>query len=61
MRIVFFGSDAFSIKSLEACLHSGMELALVVTTPAKKKGRGLKLEPSEVFDYCQAKKLPITE
>jgi len=61
MKIIFFGSDAFSIKALEACLHSGMELALVVTTPPKKKGRGLKLESSEIFDYCQAKKLPVTE
>jgi methionyl-tRNA formyltransferase len=62
MKIVFFGSDAFSIKALEACLHSpGMELALAVTTPAKKKGRGLKLEPSAVFDYCQTKKIPVAE
>jgi methionyl-tRNA formyltransferase len=62
MKIVFFGSDAFSIKALEACLHSaGMELALVVTTPAKKKGRGLKLESSQIFDYCQAKNLPVVE
>ena len=62
MKIVFFGSDNFSIKALEACLHSaGMELSLVVTTPAKKKGRGLNLVPSEVFDYCQNKKLPVTE
>ncbi len=62
MKIVFFGSDAFSIKALEACLHtSGMELSLVVTTPAKKKGRGLKLEPSEVYDYCRTKGLPVTE
>ncbi len=62
MKIVFFGSDAFSIKSLEACLHtSGIEFALAVTTPAKKKGRGLKLEPSEVFEYCLGKNLPVTE
>jgi len=61
MKIVFFGSDAFSIKALEACLHSGMELSLVVTTPPKKKGRGLKLESSEIFDYCQVKKLSVTE
>jgi methionyl-tRNA formyltransferase len=61
MKIVFFGTDSFSIKSLEACLHSGMELSLVVTTPPKKKGRGLKLESSAIFDYCQAKNLPITE
>ena len=62
MKLVFFGSDAFSIKALEACLHTaGIEVALVVTTPPKKKGRGLKLEPSEIFDYCQAKKLPVVE
>ena len=62
MKIVFFGSDAFSIKALEACLHTtGMELVLAVTTPAQKKGRGLKLEPSEVFDYCKAKKLPVID
>ena len=59
MKIVFFGSDAFSIKALEACLHSGMELVRIVTTPAKQKGRGLKLESSKVFDYCQAKNLPV--
>ncbi len=61
MKIVFFGSDSFSIKALEACLHSGMELVRVVTTPAKKKGRGLMLESSKVFDYCQAKNLPVVE
>ncbi|HRY85300.1 MAG TPA: methionyl-tRNA formyltransferase, partial [Candidatus Omnitrophota bacterium] len=61
MKIVFFGSDAFSIKALEACLHSGMEVVLVVTVPPKKKGRGLKLEPSEIFGYCQAKKIPVVE
>jgi methionyl-tRNA formyltransferase len=62
MKIIFFGSDAFSIKALEACLHApGMELAQVVTTTAKKKGRGLKLESSEIFDYCQAKNLPVIE
>jgi methionyl-tRNA formyltransferase len=61
MKIVFFGSDAFSVKSLEACLHSGMELTRVVTTPAKKKGRGLKLESSKIFDYCQAKNLDVIE
>ena len=61
MKIVFFGSDEFSIKALEACLHSNMEIALVVTTPAKKKGRGLHLEPSEVFNYCKLKNVPVAD
>jgi len=62
MKLVFFGSDAFSIKALEACLHSpGIDLALTVTTPAQKKGRGLKLEPSEVSGYCLSRNLPVVE
>lgn len=61
MKVVFFGSDAFSIKALEACLHSDMELVQVVTTPPKKKGRGLKLVSSEIFDYCHGKDLPVVE
>ena len=61
MKIVFFGSDEFSIKALEACLHDSAEVALVVTTPAKKKGRGLRLEPSKVFTYCKTKELPVAD
>ncbi|HOW58862.1 MAG TPA: methionyl-tRNA formyltransferase [Candidatus Omnitrophota bacterium] len=61
MKIIFFGSDEFSIKALEACLHSGEEIALVITTPAKKKGRGLRLETSEVFRYCYSKNIPTAE
>ena len=61
MRIIFFGSDEFSIKALEACLHDSAEVALVVTTPAKKKGRGLHLEPSKVFTYCKSKNLPVAD
>jgi len=34
---------------------------LVVTTPPQKKGRGLKLESSEIFDYCQKKEIPVIE
>ncbi len=62
MKIIFFGSDGFSIKALESCLHApGMELVLVATTPPKKKGRGLHLEPSTVFGYCKAKGIPVVE
>lgn len=61
MKIIFFGSDEFSIKALEACLHSNMEVVLAVTVPAKKKGRGLRLEPTEIYRYCQTKKIPVAE
>ena len=61
MKIVFFGSDEFSIKALEACLHSDMEIVLVVTTSAKRKGRGLHVKPSAIFQYCQTKNIPVAE
>lgn len=62
MKIIFFGSDLFSVKALEACLHApGMEVVLVVTTPAQKKGRGLHLEPTPVFEYCRIKSIPVAD
>lgn len=61
MRVVFFGSDEFSIKALEACLHSDLEVVRVITTPAKKRGRGLHLEPTKVFAYAQSKHLSVSE
>ena len=39
MRIVFMGTPAFAVKSLEACLSLG-EVVAVVTQPDKPRGRG---------------------
>ncbi len=59
MKLIFFGSDNFSIKALEACLDSDFEIARVITTPPKKKGRGLKLIPSEIETFAKEKNLPL--
>ncbi|OQA56226.1 MAG: Methionyl-tRNA formyltransferase [Candidatus Omnitrophica bacterium ADurb.Bin277] len=61
MKIVFFGSSDFSLRSLEACLASGHETVLVVTTPPKKKGRGLHLEPTVVRLAAEKHGLPVEE
>lgn len=58
MKIVFFGSDDFSLSSLTACLESPHEVLLVVTTPAQKQGRGLTLTPSPVQVFAESKGLP---
>ncbi|TNF47020.1 methionyl-tRNA formyltransferase [bacterium] len=47
MRLVFMGSPELAVPSLEAVYHSG-QLVGVVTQPARKKGRGLQIEPSPV-------------
>ncbi|MEO6323022.1 MAG: methionyl-tRNA formyltransferase [Thermoanaerobaculia bacterium] len=39
MKIVFFGSPAFAVPSLEALVDRGHEIGLVVSQPAKPVGR----------------------
>jgi len=48
MNIVFFGSDIFAVKPLEALIQAGYGIACVVTQPDRKKGRGLKIEATPV-------------
>ncbi|MFA7001676.1 MAG: methionyl-tRNA formyltransferase, partial [Candidatus Omnitrophota bacterium] len=59
MKIVFFGSSDFSIPSLEACLDCGAQVSLVLTTPDRRKGRGLKELPTPVKLYCRDKGVPV--
>ena len=48
MRIVFCGSPAFAVPSLERLLRSGHEIACVVTQPDRPAGRGLGLKAPPV-------------
>lgn len=57
MKIVFFGSDDFSLSSLKACLESPHQVSLVVTTPPQKQGRGLVLTPSPVQVFAEVHNL----
>lgn len=51
MRLVFMGSPELAIPSLEAT-HDVGQLVGVVTQPARKKGRGLQVEPSPVAAHA---------
>ncbi|MBD3232717.1 MAG: methionyl-tRNA formyltransferase [candidate division Zixibacteria bacterium] len=48
MRLVFMGTPAFALPSLERIHRDGHEIASVVTNPDKPSGRGRKLKPPEV-------------
>jgi methionyl-tRNA formyltransferase len=48
LRIVFFGTPAFAVPSLEALAASGHVIAGVVTQPDRPRGRGHRVQPSEV-------------
>ena len=46
--LVYFGSPELAVAPLEALLASGHEIALVVSQPDAKRGRGSNLTPSPV-------------
>ncbi len=60
MRIVFMGTPAFAVKSLEACLSLG-EVVAVVTQPDKPRGRGQEVSFSPVKELALAKGLPVLQ
>ncbi len=48
MRVVFMGTPAFAVPTLEALAEAGHSILCVVTQPDKPAGRGHKLTPSPV-------------
>ena len=52
MKIVFWGTPEYSLRSLEVINNSNHELVGVVTQPDKKRSRGNKLIPSPVKQYA---------
>ncbi len=60
MKIIFMGTPAFAVKSLEACLELG-EVVAVVTQPDKPRGRGQEVSFSPVKELAVAKGLPVLQ
>ncbi len=48
MKLVFFGTPAFAVPSLEAIVRVGHKVAAVFTQPDRPKGRGQKMAMSPV-------------
>lgn len=60
-RIVFMGTPAFAVASLEALLAAKMNVVGVVTAPDKPGGRGMQLQQSAVKQFALANNLPILQ
>jgi methionyl-tRNA formyltransferase len=58
MRIIFAGSPAFAVPSLERLLSTDHELIGVITQPDRPAGRGLKLKAPPVKDLALRHGLP---
>lgn len=61
MRIVFFGSGAFAIPSLEALVSAGHDVTAVVTQPDEKKGRGQVLSPPPLKPVAEARRIRVLQ
>ena len=59
MRVVFMGTPAFAVPSLQALLDAGHEVAAVFTQPDRPAGRGNKLQASPVKQLAQARGIPV--
>lgn len=60
LPLVFFSSSEFGIYVLKEFLKT-YKISLILTLPAKKKGRGLKLQPNEVYLFALKEKIPVLE
>ncbi len=59
MKILFMGTPDFAAKSLEALADAGFDVAAVVSQPDKPKGRGHKLQPTDVKIAAEKLGIPV--
>ena len=61
MRVVFMGTPAFAVPSLEALANSDHEVVGVVTQPDRPKGRGQVVVSCPVKELALSKGLPVRQ
>ena len=59
MRVVFMGTPAFAVPSLQALLDAGHEVVGVFTQPDRPAGRGNKLQASPVKQLAVQNGIPV--
>lgn len=48
MNVIFMGTPDFAVPALESIVNAGYDVSLVVTQVDRRRGRGKKLQPTEV-------------
>lgn len=59
MRLIFMGSPAFAVPSLEALHNAGHSIVAVYSQPPRPAGRGRQLQPTAIHAAAQALGLPV--
>lgn len=60
-KIIFMGTPAFAVASLDALVEAGHQIAAVLTAPDRPAGRGRQLKASEVKERALELGLPILQ
>jgi len=58
-KIIFAGSPAFALPTLQALCQAGLRPCLVITMPDSKKGRGKKLAPTAVKQLAEQLQIKV--
>ena len=58
MRVVFFGTPQFAVRSLAALVDGGFDVPLVVTQPDRPVGRSGRPRPSPVAEAARERGIP---
>jgi methionyl-tRNA formyltransferase len=61
LRVVFFGTPAFAVPTLQALVESRHTVAGVVTQPDRARGRGQKPQPGPVKELADRQGLPVLQ
>jgi len=61
VRIIFFGTPAFAVASLDALLSSAHQVVGVVTQPDRPRGRGQRTTEGPVKQLAIAHRLPVLQ
>jgi methionyl-tRNA formyltransferase len=59
MKILFWGTPAYALPSLEALVKAGHELVGVVSQPDRRRGRGSERQPSPIKAWSLELGLPV--
>src|SRR4051794_34152297 len=60
-RLAFLGSPELAVPPLRALVDAGFDVAVVVSQPDRKRGRGSELVPTPVKAAALELGLPVTE
>lgn len=61
MRVIFAGTPAFALPTLDALVSAGHSIAAVYTQPDRAAGRGQRIARSPVKEYALTRDIPVKQ